>query len=44
MSSSRRGRSLHEDWLAVLVGLVLVLLAGLGFLSRVPWPLFGWLG
>lgn len=33
-----------EDWLAVIIGLLLALLVGVGWITRVPWPLFGWLG
>ncbi|MCX6093635.1 MAG: hypothetical protein NTY63_02270 [Candidatus Bipolaricaulota bacterium] len=31
-----------EDWLAVLIGLAVVLAVALGGLAKVPWPLFGW--
>lgn len=31
-----------EDWLAVAIGLLLVAVAALGLVVRVPWPLFGW--
>jgi len=34
---------LGEDWLSVLVGLLLVVLAWLGVIGNVPWPLFGFL-
>jgi hypothetical protein len=33
---------LGEDWLAVIIGLFLVLLTWAGVISNVPWPLFGW--
>ena len=43
MGDPRRvGSRLSEDWLSVLVGLLVVLLVALGGLSKVPWPLFGW--
>ncbi len=43
MDDPRRVRNgLSEDWLSVLVGLLVVLLVALGGLARVPWPLFGW--
>jgi len=32
-----------EDWLALVIGLALALLAGIGVLFDIPWPLFGWL-
>ena len=32
-----------EDWLALIIGLALALLAGLGLLVNIPWPVFGWL-
>ncbi len=34
---------LGEDWLAVIVGLILVLLTWVGVITDVPWPLFGFL-
>jgi hypothetical protein len=34
---------LSEDWLAVIIGLGLVLLVWIGAISNVPWPLFGFL-
>ena len=33
----------NEDWLALLIGLTLALLVGIGVLVKVPWPVFGWL-
>jgi hypothetical protein len=43
MGDPRRVRSgLSEDWLSVLVGLLVVLLVALGGLAKVPWPLLGW--
>ena len=33
---------LSEDWLAVIVGLLLVVLVWIGAIAQVPWPLFGW--
>jgi hypothetical protein len=43
MSDPRRMLpKLNEDWLSVLVGLLVVLLIALGGLAKVPWPLFGW--
>lgn len=33
---------LSEDWLSVVIGLVVVLMVALGAMTRVPWPLFGW--
>jgi hypothetical protein len=33
----------NEDWLALIVGLVLALLVGVGVLREIPWPVFGWL-
>jgi hypothetical protein len=38
----RAPRKLSEDWLSVIVGLILVLVVGLGLLAKAPWPLFGW--
>jgi len=32
-----------EDWLALVIGLALALLAGIGVLFDIPWPVFGWL-
>ncbi len=32
-----------EDWLALIIGLALALLTGLGLLINIPWPVFGWL-
>ena len=34
---------LSEDWMAVVIGLGLVLLVLLGVIIRVPWPLLGFL-
>lgn len=34
---------LSEDWLAVVIGLCLVVLVWLGVIVNVPWPLFGFL-
>jgi hypothetical protein len=34
---------LGEDWLAVIIGLGLVLFVWAGMIARVPWPLFGFL-
>jgi hypothetical protein len=43
MSEPQRARPrLSEDWLSVIVGLVVVLIAAVGALAKVPWPLFGW--
>ncbi len=33
---------LSEDWLSVIIGLVVVLIVALGALTTAPWPLFGW--
>ena len=33
---------LSEDWLAVIIGLLLVVLVWVGGITQVPWPLFGW--
>ena len=33
-----------EDWLAVIIGLVLVLIVWIGLVERIPWPLLGVLG
>ena len=33
----------NEDWLALIIGLALALLAGVGVLVTIPWPVFGWL-
>jgi len=33
---------LGEDWLSVIIGLILVVLVWIGVVGRVPWPLFGW--
>jgi len=32
---------LSEDWLAVIIGLVLVALIWMGIIVKVPWPLLG---
>jgi hypothetical protein len=32
---------LSEDWLAVIVGLALVILTWVGVITEVPWPLLG---
>ena len=32
-----------EDWLALIIGLALALLTGVGVLVNIPWPVFGWL-
>ena len=32
---------LSEDWLAVIIGLGLVILVWIGAITNVPWPLFG---
>ncbi len=32
-----------EDWLALIIGLTLAWLAGVGVLVKIPWPVFGWL-
>lgn len=43
MGEPRRRRvGWSEDWVSVLVGLLVVLLVVLVGLSKVPWPLFGW--
>lgn len=34
---------LGEDWLAVIIGLGLVVLVWIGAIAKVPWPLFGFL-
>jgi hypothetical protein len=34
---------LSEDWLTVIVGLILVFLTWVGVITEVPWPLFGFL-
>ena len=43
----QEGRSwfarLGEDWLAVIVGLALVLLTWIGVIVEAPWPLLGFL-
>lgn len=31
---------LGEDWLAVIIGLGLILLVWIGIITKVPWPLF----
>ena len=33
---------LNEDWMSVIIGLVIVLLVGIGVLGQLPWPAFGW--
>ena len=33
---------INEDWMSVIIGLVLVLLVGIGVLGKLPWPVFGW--
>lgn len=40
---SSRLAGLSEDWLAVLIGLRLVVLVWIGVITHVPWPLFGFL-
>jgi len=35
--------NLGEDWLAVIIGLGLVALVWFGAITKVPWPLFGFL-
>ncbi|HOU11973.1 MAG TPA: hypothetical protein PKZ84_02570 [Anaerolineae bacterium] len=32
-----------EDWLALIIGLALALLTGIGVIGNIPWPVFGWL-
>jgi len=32
-----------EDRLSLIIGLALALLAGIGVLVKIPWPVFGWL-
>ena len=32
---------LGEDWIAVIIGLVLVVLVRIGVIANIPWPLFG---
>jgi hypothetical protein len=39
---TRTPRKLSEDWLSVIIGLLVVLVVALGALAKVPWPLFGW--
>ncbi len=44
MSEPKRGRQgLGEDWLSVVIGLLVIALVVASGLTRVPWPLFGWL-
>jgi hypothetical protein len=31
-----------EDWLSVIISLLVILLVTLGGLAKVPWPLVGW--
>ena len=33
----------NEDWLALIIGLALAFLVGIGVLREIPWPVFGWL-
>lgn len=34
---------LGEDWLALIVGLILTALVWIGVIVKIPWPVFGWL-
>jgi hypothetical protein len=38
----RTPRKLSEDWLSVVIGLLVVLITALGGIVKIPWPLFGW--
>ncbi len=35
--------ALGEDWLAVIMGLILTALVWIGVIVKIPWPVFGWL-
>ncbi len=34
--------ALGEDWLALIIGLVLAALVWIGVIVKIPWPVFGW--
>ena len=40
-SKSSNLQTINEDWLAVIIGLVLVGLVWIGVITKVPWPLIG---
>lgn len=40
-TQSSKTLTINEDWLAVIIGLVLVVLVWLGIVADVPWPLIG---
>ncbi|MBN1919923.1 MAG: hypothetical protein JW892_01655 [Anaerolineae bacterium] len=35
--------ALGEDWLALIIGLTLTALVWIGVITKIPWPVFGWL-
>lgn len=39
----RARRGLGDDWLSVVIGLLVLVVAIATGLAKVPWPLFGWL-
>lgn len=39
----RGAAKLGEDWMSVILGLLVVAVVMACGLARVPWPLFGWL-
>lgn len=34
---------LGEDWLALIIGSILTALVWIGVITKIPWPVFGWL-
>lgn len=40
-TQSRKTLTINEDWLAVIIGLVLVVLVWMDIVTDVPWPLIG---
>ena len=33
---------INEDWLSVIIGLIIVVLVGIGLLGSLPWPVSAW--
>ncbi|MDX9956006.1 MAG: hypothetical protein RBT75_18040 [Anaerolineae bacterium] len=42
-SKTSLGVVLGEDWLALIIGLILTALVWVGVITKIPWPVFGWL-
>jgi hypothetical protein len=42
-SKTSLGVVLSEDWLALIIGLILTALVWIGVITKIPWPVFGWL-